>query len=610
MQIQPREHTLKVWESVAKYSHRDGHWCWGGRKGRNSISDAEQLLCLLYPATEVGDFRLDKPDATTDDVLKVLRPLGGRIEIPKLLIEAIGDYLSTYTADDGTPIFSGGSYFNPLNPDTTLTDDQRELGVVDSYATSLSLALSGLSFLKAFRKSVTKPALQDKLDQLVAQTSVRLSAAMVGLLRSFCVDVFYPDSLEGESLHSMLNQDGKPRKVVIEEWRRQLRPLRANLRTLGLGNVEALDDETVLFECGWSWGAVHGAPVIDTFEPIGKQPDGVALGAPYLYFTVGALDAIADLKDERVLVENLLNNEQRRLFVALEQRWTVTLDYWSKLARFGDGKWPLEAIPWRAMDGVESEYFSLLVTAVVLQELLSRRATDDDLTRTVAVLEKLAVLGRLDVDRPIIDTSAIGLHSPGVPLDLMGGTTLGPAMSWSVNDFAVVLLKRALSGAALSRNSAARERLLEVADTALGHMWLRRLKSGSHRYLWDDPGDLLSASSQEQTAPSWSMTKRMIECLAGAAAMITAQPIRSARLNETAGDRLAEAEHLFSQYKLTSAAEPGSVMYNSLARIEYRLARARKLLADRPGTADALANDVLLELDQLAVAREDALGST
>src|SRR5207249_8992594 len=125
--------------------------------------------------------------------------------------------------------------------------------------------------------------------------------------------------------------------------------------------------------------------------------------------------------------------------------------------------------------------------AVVLQELLSRRATDDDLTRTVAVLEKLVVLGRLDIDRPITDATAIGLHSPGVPLDLVGGATLGPAMSWSVTDFAVVLLKRALRGAALSRTSAARERLLEVADTALGHMWLRRLKADSYRYLWDDP---------------------------------------------------------------------------------------------------------------------------
>jgi hypothetical protein len=612
VRIQPREQTLDVWESVAKYSLRDGQWNWGGRDGRNSICDAEQLLCLLYPATEVADFRLNSPDHTEDDVLQALRPLGDRIDIPKKLLDVIGDYMSTYTADDGTPIFSGGSYFSAMDPEATLTEEQRRLAVVDSYATSLSLTLATLSFLKVFARDVHRPALKEKIAHLETVTSTRLSAAMVGLLRSFSVAVFDPDSLEGTSLCDMLNQEGKPNKVVLANLHRELTSLRANLRdaTLGLGEIEALDNENMLFECGWSWGVVRGAPVIDTAEPVGPQSNGVALSAPYLYFTVVALDAIADLKDDRVLVENLLNPEQRRLAVELNLRWTVTLTYWSTLARFGEGKWPLEAIPWRAIDGIESEYFSLLVTAVVLQDLLNRRATDDDLTRTVAVLEKLVTLGRIDVTKHIRDTFAISLHTPGVPLELHGSTDLGPLMQWSVADFAVVLLKRSLRGAGLSRNSGARDRLLGVAEHALGHMWLRRLRGGPGAGLWDDPSELLANADQDQVAPSWYMTKRVIECLAGAATTISAPPIRSARLNDVATDLFGEADHLFSQDKLASSAERGSVMHKGLARIENRLERARKLLRDQPGTACALVIDVLQELDELAVARQDALGTS
>lgn len=31
-------------------------WVWGGREGSSSISDAEQLLCLLLPVHEIDTF--------------------------------------------------------------------------------------------------------------------------------------------------------------------------------------------------------------------------------------------------------------------------------------------------------------------------------------------------------------------------------------------------------------------------------------------------------------------------------------------------------------------------------------------------------------------------
>jgi len=64
MQIQPRQQLLDAWRATARLSYPDSSWRFGGREGTNSISDAEQLLCLMAPATEVPIFRLDKPGVT------------------------------------------------------------------------------------------------------------------------------------------------------------------------------------------------------------------------------------------------------------------------------------------------------------------------------------------------------------------------------------------------------------------------------------------------------------------------------------------------------------------------------------------------------------------
>src|ERR1700759_1746762 len=107
MLIQPRQQLLDVWRSTARQSFSDGAWRFGGRDGSNSISDAEQLLCLLGPATEIPLFRVDNPDTTERDVVEALRPLGDEILAPQRLITALIEHIQRYTAEDGTPVFSG-----------------------------------------------------------------------------------------------------------------------------------------------------------------------------------------------------------------------------------------------------------------------------------------------------------------------------------------------------------------------------------------------------------------------------------------------------------------------------------------------------------------------
>ena len=607
MRIQPRQQTLDVWRAVARHSRRDGWWTWGGRDASNSINDAEQVLCLMYPAAEVSHFRLDAPDEIADDVLGALKALGDNINIPRLLVDVLTDYMSNYLSDNGTPVFAGGSYFEARDPGVEPTPRQQALDVVDSFATSVSLALSTLGFLKVLSRSVSRTETREKIARLEEVTSNRLSAALVGLLRSFSLNVFERDSAQGRALLRTINQGRQSPRIVLDELNRRLRPIRASFRDVVLGRSQddALDNENMLFECGWSWGVVRGAPSIDTAEPVGEQPAGVALDAPYLYFTVVALDGIADLFTERVRVLGLLNPEQQRLAQALQLRWDLTMDYWSAIARFGSGRWPLEDIPWRTTDDEESDYFSLLVTAVVLLEFLARRATDDDLTRTVAVLEELATRGRIN-RRVQRGDPAAALHTTGVRLDLTGAEEFGPPLVWRVSDYAALLLKRSVRAAGLSRNTAARDRLLKIADDALDHLWRRRIKDGPAAGLWDDPSELFPEAEPGRPGPSWYLTERVVECLVMAARTVGQPPILSTQLTELTVDLLSEADHLFSQDLLEAVADGESAMHTSLRGIEARLERARRILPERPGTAFALVSEVLRELDGFAVAREDA----
>ena len=74
MRVRPRQQLLEIWESVARSSWSDDGWGWGGSHGPNSISDAEQLLCLLLPATKVEAFELDRPDQF-QELLLILGPV-------------------------------------------------------------------------------------------------------------------------------------------------------------------------------------------------------------------------------------------------------------------------------------------------------------------------------------------------------------------------------------------------------------------------------------------------------------------------------------------------------------------------------------------------------
>ncbi len=611
MKIQSRQQLLEIWRATARASFQDDKWVRGGRDRSNSISDAEQLLCILHPATELASFRLDKPDETAEDILGALQGLGDSIEIPKLLIRVLTEYMEQYRNATGLPIFSGESYFDPHESGAVPSASQGELDVVDSFGISITLTLAVLSFTRVFRSVVSREELHQEVNKLDALATTRLTAAMVGLLRSFSVHVFDVREPAGRILCRRSNKSNLPERQVVRDLQLALREIRSGLRdiTIGSGQDADLESSNRLFECGWSWGIVKDTKPIETEEEVG-QPDGVAVNNPYLYFTVVALAGLEDLFSERTRILGLLNAEQRRLSQALQIRWDLTQSYWSTIATFGTGRWPLEDLPWCTSDGQETDYYSLQVSAMVVQNLVRSRASDAELGRVGRVLEELANRGRID-RRPLQDDPALGLHYPGVRLGLRGSEAVGDhPVGWLATNFSPLLLKRTLAIAGLVRDTYLRGRLLTLADNVWDHLLLRRLNDGPGRDLWDQPSDAYTQLSARHELPSWYYTERVVECLVAAAQVVSRPPVHSTQLTELAVDLLHEADHLFDRELLSGSGEAGPSMRAVLQGIRANLRRAWEIRHDRPGSAVVLASEVLRELERLASARQDAAEGT
>jgi hypothetical protein len=612
MEIQTRRQILEIWRATVDYCYRGGEWAWGGRVGRNSVSDAEQLLTILYPAIAVESLKVDVVDQTADDVLEYMRSLGNAMDIPRRLVGFIRDYMDTYLVD-GAPDFSGGTYFDPEDDDGGIKPEQMKLHIVDSYSMSITLCLSTLGFLRVYRQGLRSKQMLRDVDELEKLSSQRLTAAMVGLLRSFTVNTFDPTDAPGQVMCKMINQTGAATEILVRHLLRELAEIRAGLQqelTIGLGQVaEELDNSGRLFECGWSWGIVDGAPEIPFATGIGPQPTGVAEARPYLYFTVLALDGIQDLFSERTRVLGLLNEEQQRLARALQLRWDLTRQFWAKIATFGGGRWPLEDLPWTTTDGRESDYYSVLLTSIVLEGIGNERVVNVDVERIGRLLEELANRGRI-TRRPMEKDPAIALHIPGMRLRLIGSEKVaeGTRLEWAVSSFSLLVLKRLLRVAQLLDDNSSRVRFLDLADLIWTHLERRRIGTPDARGLWDEPTQIYAAtSSTAYSVPSWHHTERIIEALVAAANVTQSRPTATSELTRNAQQLLAEAEHLFDQERLLGTNDTGEQMRESFQVVGAKLRRARELLRERPGTASVLASDVLRELDTVDAARQDTV---
>lgn len=388
MRLDPRAELLDVWRAVARYAFRDGGFLWGDPAAGDALTDAQQLLCILGPATNLPPLRLDVPADTADDAVDALGRLGDRFEIPARLVVAMREYLTRYTDGSGAPIFPGGPSLTPPDP---------AVDVVAGFSADLRLCLAMIGFCKVYRQRTAD------VERLAG---IRLTAAMTGLLRAFVVR----SSADGAYLRHLIRPGLRAEPAVHGEYAAALVEVRAALRDVLVGSVpdHAAIERAAWIECGWAWSTVAGAPQVELFAEfgadavIGQRPGPATV--PQLYSTLVALDAVGELFSQRTRVLGLLTEDQQRLSRALQLRAEIVGAYWSTTATFGEHRWPLERIPWRTPDGDESTHNSAVVAALTGHGLGGTRRSQVPHAYLLRVLA--ALTAREGIARPPLVTPA------------------------------------------------------------------------------------------------------------------------------------------------------------------------------------------------------------
>ncbi|MCM3882078.1 SCO2524 family protein [Frankia sp. R82] len=603
---------LELWQAASAYSHQKGEWQFGGRAQPNSTADAEQLLCLMYPATaEASYFRLEQPDRTGKDVAQALQALGEPIEIPQVLLRAVSTFMRRYSDEDGLPVFHGGAYLQATQAGHILSPEDRRIDIVDSMSMSITLCLATLGFFKEYRRTgIRRAQLLRDVEWLENAASTRLTAAMVGLLRSFTVHTFSPTSTAGAALLRTVDQDGYSEEQLLARLRASLNSIRADLpeATDGTTGLDGLENENHLFECGWSWGVVHGAPAVEADLPESAQKPGRAVARPNLYFTLSALDGIADLSSERTRRLNLLTSTQQSLSRRLQLRWELAQRYWSAIADFGDRRTALADIPWQPTDRAGGEspvtdhYYSLQVAGMVIENLHQRRPAENELASIAQILAELAIRARV-TRRASQQETAVEMHVPGLEIPLAEADGKPVVLAWRVTDFATALLKRTMRLVLLARSAELRQQLLDLADEIWGHVEQRMILDGPGAGLWDDPRRPFPGLPDEAGEPSWYFTERVVECLVAAVSVIDMSPVTNVAGISAARTMLSEADHLYHRELLNGALNAGGAMRAELEDVAIQIDRARAAVERRPGTAQAILLEVLRRLNSLEAAR-------
>jgi hypothetical protein len=577
MRVQPRPEILAIWRDVARFSFRDGAFIWaGGPDAGDSVSDGEQLLCILLPATVAASLRIDAPDQTEDDAAEALRAIGDRHSVPHRLVRAMTEYMTRYSDSDG-PTFRAGQYMRTTDGNSSTLD------VLESFALGVHVSLVALGFCRTYRSNLAREDLIAETHRLEELAAFRLTCAMVGLVRCFTIHGFHDDTPHGENLRHTIAQEHRAEPAVLAEFERALADVRAGLHEVTIGVRAGRLDPEMRFECGWSWAQVTGtAPVEVDGRP---APDRAAAAAalPHPYFSWVALNAVAALYSERTRLLGLLEEDQQRLARALQLRLDLTRAYWSRLATFGDHRWPLERIPWRTTSGAESDHHSLAVAAMTAAELGDRPGnTDVAFSHLTRILARLA--HRHKIVRPPTTTSAEGrkpLASQPIPVPF---EEPGPPTAYLVTGFAPLLFTAVVQARRATQHEQLRGDLDDIADLVWDHV------AGTA----DVQGTTGLRRFGDTGAPDWHNVLAIVDGLTRAMAF-------------TEGGLMRTQSPLGFVHQLLAAADElvDTLAPNDGAAVTSRLDRARRLADEQPARAAALLYQVLAELDAVTTAGEE-----
>lgn len=604
--IDPTSELLGVWARWMRYSldadqtvdPGDNYRRWGDAETpeRNAVADAEMLECVLLPGTAVESLSLERVLApsrrvreTLTDARKALSPAGAEsghvARALALLLHRLRDYLRAHTDDAGRPTFRADGYVYAM--DDELPEGGFPCDFVDAYSLAMSVCVQTLTILRAWSEKDVRDEISQAwrgeglpsldLDELVQLTEERLTAAMRGLKDSFVAIPSTDDQwnyVAREPVDLSSNGSHFPHSEEMNRVRSQVeRYLHTDLG----------DDRP--WECGFTWGRArnvlpgHGWP---------------AMEAPYLYSTVVALDGIRDVASQSVLSSDILKSEQASLAAELSFCAAATVRHWEGLALASQpltGIARLEDVPWRTPDYDESEYYTLLVSRILVGDGRSSTLGNSDiLDRLVRVAEELAQRGRI-TRHPVADDvagrvagrterrdvhasdSALRLHQPGkvLRLDPAAGSD-GISVSLRIYDYAPQLLKLAAKLAQATPSEPAQERLRVVIEATWRHIAARQARSidGSPipgrawatwppQGLWNMRGLSIERDSHEDNTRwmgvnSWYMTERVVEALVALVQLRQARPGPAPQSSRLLDELMAELEWRIAQTSSSSRA--------------------------------------------------------
>jgi len=650
-QISPRDSIKAVWRRWADVvkANRGLDEVWGDAfQQRNSLTDAQLLLTLLVPESDLPEFSLSGP--LSEIAAESLKDLNAkaRQSIDKGLRETLEDLLVDFfemyqpksvsksarskKSDNGAGVsrarrydFTAPSKIDLERDDpaskklgTGRTDITSSLEVVDSYSASLVLCLNVLLLNKRRATDINPGKEQDRWNSIAHFASERLTEAMKGLLASFAIydldtgeweDTVRRDWPESEAL-------GSSYFIRASE---ELSRIRSELR--GLGDASLKPGK--FFEFGWSWGPLSPEDVLVPDETseldlvVREFSAGLpvhAFKAPYFYFTASALDAIDVLSSQKVSAAEILNDDQLVFASRLRNLASLTKRYWATvaLARDGTGLWAVQQIPWIPADGEEfaSEYWNLYILRLIFDRLPPGA---DATGRAIKIAEDLAARARItQAPSPrLSDAQVVLIHQRGQQLGLEASAASKDAKEvygyWRVNDFGPQLLRVTASLLSLTTDPQLRQRVTTLLNDTWQHLESRR-EEDSTKYAWDslrnsfvDRGDRfqfwedqkgLQPSDAKNRVENWYLTFRIIEALVASSKALEVRPDAARQVQQLSIQLLSELEWLIES-------DDASIAINR-EQFARDISTARAAIEDRPAIAVGIALKLAMNLAEIS----------
>jgi hypothetical protein len=593
-------------------------------KEHNPIIDAEYLLSLLYPLSEMPGmgvrFVKEKdgsasyfPGEAAGRLTALAEEKASQIEVLERIVGLCARYFDTYQSSSGQPQFGAKGYIETAKDSEPITSSHEALFTTEAASFSLTLCLTVMQMARRLLDyQPESESLCKTLNELSTLASKRLTVSLQGLIAAYAVSTKPASDWTKRTRRNWTDHLGQ-----LQDVARRLKALGAKL---------SLADQA--FECGWSWAPLAPDKILQGRTDVSGNHDRAFDAArslsgkipvhgeaePYFYFTVSAIDAIADLPN--AVQAELLTGEQVTLANRLINLCSIAIDYWTALG-FGGGesnRWPVLDVPWSPADtdpaepeANSSEYWNLYLLRLAADRIpVDARSME----QTIGLLRLLADAARITRAPfpPRDDEKVRTFHWPGRLLTLLGFLNKGASkentgekklhFEWAIYDFAPQLLKVAAQMLARCTNKEQRDQLVRLCEEIWNHLARRRDPEGTS---WDNlDGAFPDFHHEEQPEAgtsrkvgSWYMTERVAEALVAMAKAMDVRPAPDPQLKALC---LSLATMLnFEIQRALSSKEFSPKQASQISLLLERTQTARQLVDDSPGAAYGLLMNVSIE---------------